>query len=40
MPWILCGVGVERLAGQRLTDDRRVGRLDRDGEDFLALGAS
>ena len=38
-PWILCGAGVERLTRQGLTDDRRVGRLDRDGEDFLALGA-
>ena len=39
MPWILCGVGREGFAGQRLTDDRRVDRLDRHGDDFPALGA-
>ena len=39
MPWILCGDGVSGFAGARLRDDRRVGRLDRDGDNLLAARA-
>ena len=37
MPWILCGRGLEVLAGEFLGDDRAFLRLDGDGDDFLAL---
>ena len=43
MPWMRCGPGRERLARERLGDDRRLGGLDGDreraGEALLEVAA-